>query len=80
MPAFTRSEKYKRIKETKVATSLEELCVGCPSEFLKYMKHCRNLTFEEKPDYQYLIDLLKHVADKEGINLDYQDYDWVAKC
>ena len=80
LPAFTRSEKYRRIKETKIATSLEELCIGCPPEFLTYMKHCRNLGFEDKPDYSMLIDLLKQVAEKEGVNLDYQDYDWVSKC
>ena len=51
LPAFSKSEKYRRIKETKVATSLEELCTNCPTEFLTYMKHCRNLSFEEKPDY-----------------------------
>lgn len=80
LPAFTRSEKYRRIKETKIATSLEDLCVGCPPEFLKYMKHCRGLSFEEKPDYQVLVDMLKQLADREGINLDYHNYDWVAKC
>ena len=79
LPAFTRSEKYRRIKETKIAISLEELCHGCPNEFLKYMKHCRGLQFEEKPDYQYLIDILKTVADREGLHLDYRSYDWVEK-
>lgn len=24
--------------------------------------------------------MLKSLAEKEGIHLDYQDYDWVAKC
>jgi serine/threonine protein kinase len=80
LPAFTRSEKYRRIKETKIATSLEDLCVGCPPEFLKYMKHCRGLNFEEKPDYQLLIDMLKGLAEREGIALDNNHYDWEAKC
>jgi casein kinase 1 len=79
LPAYTRSDKYKRIKETKLATSLEDLCQGCPNEFLLYMKHNRELNFEEKPDYQMLIDMLKGLASKEGIILDYKNYDWVAK-
>jgi serine/threonine protein kinase len=80
LPAFTRSEKYRRIKETKIATTLEEVCVGCPAEFLAYMKHCRNLQFEEQPDYDMLCNLLKSLATKEGIDLDYQNYDWVERC
>ena len=80
LPAFTRSEKYKRIKETKIATTLEDLCVGCPPEFLKYMTHCRTLQFEEKPDYQMLVDLLKGLGEREGLNLDIHTYDWIAKC
>lgn len=79
LPAYTRSEKYKRIKETKIATSLEDLCVGCPAEFLKYMKHNRELNFEEKPDYQMLVDMMKGLAEKEGLNLDYRNYDWAIK-
>ena len=79
LPAFTRSEKYRRIKETKLAITLEELCVDSPPEFLQYMQHCRNLTFEEKPDYQYLSDLLKSLAFREGHDLDYKSYDWVKK-
>jgi serine/threonine protein kinase len=62
LPAFSKSEKYRKIKETKVSTSLEDLCVNCPPEFLAYMKHCRNLGFEDKPDYSLLIDTLKGLA------------------
>ena len=80
LPAFSKSEKYRRIKETKVATSLEDLCQNCPSEFLTYMKHCRNLSFEEKPDYVMLLELLTNLAKKEGINLEDRSlYDWVTK-
>jgi len=79
LPAFSKSEKYRRIKETKVAISMEELCQGCPSEFLNFMKHCRNLNFEEKPDYEYLQQLLTGLAEKEGYNLDDKVFDWVIK-
>lgn len=43
------------------------------------MQHCRNLTFEEKPDYQLLIDTLKGLATREGLDLDFKSYDWVKK-
>ena len=55
------------------------MCVGCPVEFLKYMQHNRNLAFEEKPDYQMLVDMLKGLGEREGLDLDYKTYDWVAK-
>ena len=43
------------------------------------MKHCRNLAFEEKPDYEKLINLLKGLAEKEGINIQDKVFDWVTK-
>ena len=58
---------------------MDELCQGCPTEFLSFMKHCRNLNFEEKPDYEYLQQLLTGLAEKEGYNLDDKVYDWVIK-
>lgn len=79
LPAFTKSEKYRRIKETKLATSLEDLCLDCPPEFLTYMKHCRGLAFEEKPDYTLLLNLLTGLCDREGIILTDKKYDWVNK-
>lgn len=54
--------------------------MACPPEFLKYMKHCRALNFEEKPDYAYLITILKELGEREGLDLDYCNYDWVSKC
>lgn len=79
MPAFSKSEKYRRIKETKVAITLEELCQGCPDELLTYMKHCRNLNFEEKPDYDFLINTLTNLCEKDGFDLNDKIYDWVTK-
>ena len=43
------------------------------------MKHCRNLAFEEKPDYDMLLNILKKVSEREGINLEDREYDWVNK-
>ncbi|KAI5279603.1 Casein kinase I isoform delta-A, partial [Ascosphaera acerosa] len=49
-----KQHKYERIKETKKATPIETLCFGLPHEFVKYFAYCRNLKYEEKPDYSYL--------------------------
>ena len=53
--------------------------MGCPVEFLRYMKHNRELNFEEKPDYQMLMDMMRGLAEKEGLELDYRNYDWAIK-
>lgn len=79
LPAFSKSEKYRRIKETKVSITLEDLCQGCPAELLLYLKHCRNLNFEEKPDYEYLQQVLNQLAEKEGLNLQDKQFDWVNR-
>eukprot|EP00826_Nyctotherus_ovalis_P065770 TRINITY_DN9677_c0_g8_i2.p1 TRINITY_DN9677_c0_g8~~TRINITY_DN9677_c0_g8_i2.p1 ORF type:complete len:135 (+),score=31.54 TRINITY_DN9677_c0_g8_i2:741-1145(+) len=52
-------EKNEAIKKIKAGTSLEVLCEGCPSEFSDYIKHCRELNFEGKPEYNYLRKLFR---------------------
>lgn len=61
--------------EKKLATSIESLCKGFPSEFATYLTYCRNLRFDEKPDYAYLRNLFKELASKNGYEMDYV-YDW----
>lgn len=73
------SEKYRKISEVKCGITLEQLCEGCPSEFKEYLRYCRSLEFEQKPDYVYLEDLFKQRAAKEGYDFNDQIYDWVHK-
>lgn len=42
------------------------------------MKYCRNLKFEEEPDYEYLTGLLKKIIS-ENSNSASPDYDWNDK-
>ena len=51
----SRKESYKKIKDKKMNIKMCELCYNCPPEFEKYMNYCKNLKFEEDPDYNYLI-------------------------
>jgi serine/threonine protein kinase len=57
----TKEEKYNRIKDKKVQTTIEELVRGVAEEqtFGEYLYYCRNLRFDEKPDYQYLRRLFR---------------------
>lgn len=61
--------------EKKLSTSIDVLCKGFPSEFGTYLAYCRNLRFDEKPDYAYLRKLLKDLFKRSGYELDYV-YDW----
>ncbi len=72
----TKQEKYDKIKEIKVSTTVEALCKGFPEEFATYLDYCRKLAFEEKPDYTLLRNMFKELFVKKGYECDYL-YDWV---
>jgi hypothetical protein len=52
-----KEEKRHNMRQIMQSTPLEELCKNQPSQFLDYMMYCRRLTFTEKPDYTYLLNL-----------------------
>jgi hypothetical protein len=62
----------------KIKTSIEELCTGLPEEFIQYMNYCRNLKFEDRPDYSYLRKLFKDLFYKLGYEYDYV-FDWMLQ-
>lgn len=61
----------KTIGECKKNTELEVLCEGLPQCFLEYIKYCRDLEFNEKPDYEYLKKLFYNTAKNLEIKLKY---------
>jgi hypothetical protein len=61
--------------EIKLSTSIDVLCKGFPAEFGTYLAYCRNLRFDEKPDYAYLRKILKDLFKRSGYEQDYI-YDW----
>ena len=76
--AATNKQKYEKIGHRKQETPIDELCEGYPPEFAKYLKYCRNLGFEETPDYDYLRDLLTKALRDDG-NVEDGEYDWQRK-
>lgn len=62
-------DKIKLIGDTKRWTSLTKLCKDIPDCFAKYLKHCRQLSFEEQPDYEYLKKILKDEAIASNLEL-----------
>ncbi|CAI8614354.1 unnamed protein product [Vicia faba] len=75
LKAGTKKQKYDRISEKKMTTSIEVLCKSYPSEFGSYFHYCRSLRFEDKPDYSYLKRLFRDLFIREGYQFDYI-FDW----
>ncbi|CAI0385799.1 unnamed protein product [Linum tenue] len=77
LKAGTKKQKYDKISEKKVSTSIESLCKSYPSEFVSYFHFCRALRFEDKPDYSYLKRLFRDLFIREGYQFDYV-FDWTV--
>ena len=75
LPAQNKKEKYEKIMERKISTPTETLCRGFPLEFMNYINYCRNLRFEDRPDYSYLKRMFKELFFRENYTND-QIYDW----
>lgn len=76
--ARNKEEKYQKIKECKINTPIESLCLGYPEEMATYMNYCRNLQFEEAPNYAYLRRLFRDLYNKCCFENDFI-YDWTIQ-
>ncbi|RWS22671.1 Casein kinase I-like isoform gamma-1 [Leptotrombidium deliense] len=72
------TERYKMVSEMKANTTLETLCKGLPSEFIKFLTYSRKLDFFERPDYDYLKNMFVNLMKKLGFTRDFE-YDWSMK-
>ena len=61
----------KEVLKLKSSISLNELCKGLPEEFVEFIKYCRNLKFEEQPNYNYLKGLFTSFLSRNFEKLDY---------
>jgi len=57
----TMKKRYFQILKIKKNISPKALCQNLPNEFLEYVKYCKNLKFEENPDYEYLRNLFRKI-------------------
>lgn len=73
--ALTKKEKYDKISERKMNTTIESLCKTYPIEFVNYLNYCRQLCFDDKPDYAYLRRLFRELFYRKNYSLDYV-FDW----
>ena len=78
MPARTKKEKYEKIRDKKLSTTVDVLTKGMPPEFNVYLNYCRSLKFEEKPDIAYQRKLFKDLFYRMGYEYDFV-FDWMVK-
>lgn len=78
LKAHTKNQKYERISDKKMSTSVESLCRGFPSEFATYLNYTRSLRFADRPDYAYLRKLFRDLFLREGYVYDLQ-FDWTER-
>ena len=77
-------EKFRKVRDLKLSTLPEELCSGLPKEFCDYIKYCRNLSFEQEPNYNYLKNLFLEIIKKNEKIIDLKhigakQFSWLKK-
>lgn len=61
----------KIVGDIKYMTNFEKLCHNIPKCFYDFVAYCKNLKFEEEPDYFYIKSLFIKYADDNNIELSY---------
>lgn len=72
-----RENKYEKILNKKKDTDSMELCQGFPKQYENYLDYCKNLGYEQEPDYAYLKSLFEEILKDEEMTLDYC-FDWIV--
>lgn len=63
-------KKGKAIQEQKRTITTHRLFLDLPVEFRSFFEHCRSLSFDDKPDYDYLYNLFGNLSLREGFQID----------
>lgn len=67
--------KGEAILKRKRTITTHKLFLGLPSEFHTFFQHCHSLSFDDKPNYDKLYDLLGDLMLREGLQHD-TAFDW----
>ena len=54
--------------------TVEKICEDCPSQYLDMLKYIRTIQFEERPNYDYLKNLLNELTVQNNLIL---EFDWI---
>jgi serine/threonine protein kinase len=61
---IVENDKFKLLTEMKSSITSDKLCNGLPEEFTAFINYCRNLEFEQDPNYDYLKSLFTSVLSR----------------
>eukprot|EP01063_Lacrimia_lanifica_P037440 TRINITY_DN7687_c0_g1_i1.p1 TRINITY_DN7687_c0_g1~~TRINITY_DN7687_c0_g1_i1.p1 ORF type:complete len:338 (+),score=78.54 TRINITY_DN7687_c0_g1_i1:95-1108(+) len=78
LKAHTKKQKYERIAEKKMQTSIASLCSGFAPQYANYFNYVRSLRFDDKPNYAVLRGKFRDLLEQNGYENDYL-YDWNIK-
>jgi serine/threonine protein kinase len=62
-----KHDKYKRIKECKIATPVDILIRGFPHQLAEYVNYSKSLRFEEEPNITYLKGIFESIIETENM-------------
>ena len=79
LKAKNMKEKYEKIKEKKISTSLDDLCKNLPDEIKVFLSYSRELKFDQRPDYAYLKNLIRQVSSNNKLSFSNNKFDWIVK-
>ena len=71
-----KAEKYVKIYHMKKNLNFSIFCKNMPSEIIYFIKYCRELEFEQKPDYDYLRSLFENILKEREITNDLH-FSWI---
>ena len=63
------------VVESKQQTSTRDLCYGLPLELQTFLDYSRSLSFNDKPNYDYLRSLFNNLLLRAGLRSD-MAFDW----
>lgn len=75
LKADSKAQKYLKITECKIRTSVEDLTRDIPVEFRIFLEYCRCLSFTAKPDYAYLRGIFRRLFIRNQYEYDFA-WDW----
>ncbi|OWF34815.1 Casein kinase I isoform delta [Mizuhopecten yessoensis] len=70
-----KHKKRKKVLQLKQSSRIDDMIKGYPQEFAIYLKRCRSLRFEEKPDYYNLRLLFRNLLHRQNLTSD-NTFDW----
>ena len=71
-------QSWDKIVAIRNIVSNEDICMGMPPEMETYMNYINNLKYDERPDYEYLIQLFLNILKKIGGSNE-QLFSWADK-